>query len=258
MSTAELLVSHCNGVATLTFNRPAARNAMNPAMRDALLEALDAIDCDTTIEVVVLRGNGGNFIAGGDLQAFAETLELDREARRKNFSDRVKVSSALVERLINFSRPIIAVIEGAAAGAGISISQCCDFVIANRSARLSFAHVHVGLALDLGLSYFLPRAAGTLAAKRMAMLGARISAEEALALGLVTTLVEDEQVEAELETLLGTLAKMPSAALASIKREFRDGPSKSLQEHLALEAEMVADCAATEDFERRVAAFVAR
>jgi len=256
MGIEEILLERGDGVATLIFNRPRARNAMNPAMRDALMDALDALASDDGVRAVVLRGQGGNFVAGGDLQAFAATLELDREARRENFRERVKISSGLVSRLVYFPKPLVAAIEGDAAGAGISIALCCDFVLATEKSRFSFAHAHVGLALDLGLSYFLPRAAGSMQARRLAMLGAQIAASEAHGLGLVTTVVEENQLEDELNQLLASLQKMPGSALAAIKREFRVTGNATLEEQLALEAEAVADCAANESFEKRVAAFL--
>lgn len=258
MSNKEILQELVGGVATLSFNRPKARNAMNPAMRDALIASLEQLASDDAVEVVVLRGTGGSFIAGGDLKSFAATLELDRDARRENFRERVNVASRLVTQLVHFPKPLVAVIDGDAAGAGISIALCCDFVLASDNARFSFAHAHVGLALDLGLSYFLPRAVGSLQAKRLAMLGTQVGAEEAYNLGLITTLLKEGELEGALEKLLTSIAKMPGSALAAIKTEFRSANNATLEEQLALEADAVADCAATEAFERRVAAFVGR
>ncbi|MEQ8690669.1 MAG: enoyl-CoA hydratase/isomerase family protein [Pseudomonadales bacterium] len=257
-SYSELIQARSDGVATLRFNRPDARNAMNPSMRDALMAALGRLAADDTTRAVILRGNGDSFVAGGDLNAFAETLQMDPETRRRNFHERVTVSSTLVEQLIDFPKPLIAVIEGDAAGAGISIALCCDFVIASTNARLSFAHAHVGLALDLGLSYFLPRIAGTLQAKRLAMLGARITAKEAFALGLITTLAEQNSVDAELDELLKSLSRIPVTALAGIKRELRHSDGNNLSAQLSLEADEVAACAKTEAFAERVASFFGR
>ncbi|MEQ8801952.1 MAG: enoyl-CoA hydratase/isomerase family protein [Haliea sp.] len=258
MTGGELLQETSGDVVTLTFNRPEAKNAMNPAMRDSLMSALSGLAVDEGVRAVVLRGNSGSFIAGGDLHAFAATLKLDREARRQNFHDRVNVSSQLVDSLIDFPKPLIAVMEGDAAGAGISIALCCDFVIASSATRLSFAHVHVGLPLDLGLSYFLPRASGTLQAKRLAMLGARISAEEALGLGLVTMVTPEGEVDSRLDELLTALSSISLMALKAIKREFRCSGSNSLTAQMSLEAKEVGDGAATEAFEQRVSAFVGR
>lgn len=258
MSNEEILLDRSGAVATLTFNRPEARNAMNPAMRDALITSLDALAEDDSVRAVVLRGQGGNFIAGGDLKGFAATLELEREARKDNFRDRVNIASGLVRRLVNFSKPLVAVVDGNAAGAGVSIALCCDFVLITENTKFSFAHAQVGLALDLGLSYFLPRAVGTLQAKRLAMLGTQIAAEEVYQLGLATTLVEQEKLDEALSDLLSSINKMPDTALAAIKHEFRSAETATLEQQLALEAEAVADCAASEAFERRVAAFVGR
>jgi len=258
MSKEVLSLEYGEGVASLLFNRPEARNAMNPAMRDALMAQLDSLAADDAIRTVVLRGRGGSFVAGGDLQAFAETLALSREDRRKNFRQRVSLSSGLVQRLVTFPKPLVAVVEGDVAGAGISIVLCCDFVLATEAARFSFSHARVGLPLDLGLSYFLPRAVGNLQARRLAMSAARIGAEEACRLGLATSLVAGNQLETGLAELLEGLVAMPGTAITAIKREFRDAASATLEDQLALEADLVGDCAATEAFEQRVASFVNR
>lgn len=253
-----LLVERDKKVVSLVFNRPEARNAMSPELRDELLKQLKLLACDEQVAVVVLRGSGGSFVAGGDLRSFAKTLELEPAERQKNFTDRVRISSELVTALVEFPKPLISVVEGDAAGAGISIALCSDFVIANHSARLSFAHAQIGLALDLGLSYFLPRTVGTLQAKRLAMLGTVVDAQSAKELGLVTTLVADEQIEAHVEKLASKLQKMPALAMSAIKTEFREANSNTLLDHLNLEAEMVGQCAASDDFKQRVSAFVAK
>jgi len=258
MSSDELLVEVREGVAYLTFNRPRARNAMNPAMRDAFFSSLKTMAEDDQVSVLVLRGAGNSFIAGGDLESFAETLQLDRDSRRQNYRDRVNVAAGLVRVLHDFDKPVVALIEGNVAGAGISIALCCDYIMATANARFNFSHVHLGLALDLGLSYFLPRQVGTLQARRLAMLGARVEAAEALELGLVTSVVQTESVEKELEILLATLKKMPITALSAIKDEFRTTWNATLDEQLCCESEKVAACAATESFEQRLAALVGR
>lgn len=244
-----------SGIATLTFNRPDARNAMSPAMRDDLCGHLERIAADTSVRALVLRGAGGAFVAGGDLDVFAETLKLDRPERQDNFVARVRKSTTLIESLVHFPLPLIAVVEGDAAGAGISIALCADFVIANRSARFTFAHAHVGLALDLGLSYFLPKVVGNFQSRRLAMLGEKISGEEALKLGLVTWMVEDGQVNQHLEELQQRLLKMPISALKAIKTELVQSQIGQLGEQLEFEAQMVGQCAATGEFEQRIAKF---
>jgi len=245
-----------DGVMTLVFDRPEARNAMNAAMREAFCNALERAQDDADIQILVLRGNGGSFIAGGDVKSFAETLPMTRSQRRDAFVQRVSSAAPMVSTLVNFPKPVVAVIEGAVAGAGISIALSCDFIVANRSARFSFAHAHIGLALDVGLSYLLPRLMGTLDAKRLAMLGEQVSSEEARNFGPVTAVVEDDQVEQALQQLLRQVSTVPQQALRSIKTQLLASSHNSLTEQLALEAKLVGECAGSADFERRVAAFV--
>ena len=306
MNANHLLIDRRDGLGVITFNRSEARNAMNPEMRDSLLQALDQFDNDQSIAAVLLQGRGGSFIAGGDMQSFSQALALTADERRENFRDRVNVSSQLVNRLVNFPKPLIAVIEGDVAGAGISVALCCDFVLATQDSRFTFAHAHVGLAMDLGLraplkmrffcgsivgdvlasscmaytlrccvrrrltttekslfleaplSYFLPRLVGTLQARRLAMLGERISADEAFQLGLLTSVVDAEEMSNYLETLVSRLAKMPATALTGIKQELVNSAGSSLQDQLSFESDRVADCAATDTFEQCVKAFVNR
>ncbi|MFA5679071.1 MAG: enoyl-CoA hydratase-related protein [Pseudomonas sp.] len=251
-----LVVDVQDGVMTIAFNRPKARNAMNAAMRAAFCDALERAEADGNVRVLVLRGNGGSFIAGGDVKSFAETLPLTPPQRQETFVQRVSAAAPMVTALVNFPKPVIAVIDGAVAGAGISIALCSDFVIANRSARFTFAHAHIGLALDVGLSYFLPRIMGTLDAKRLAMLGEQVGAEDALRLGLVSMLVDDGQVEHALQELLSQVKTMPAQAMHSIKKQLLASPHNTLMQQLALEADLVGECAGSADFEQRVSAFV--
>tara|TARA_B110000211_G_scaffold125371_2_gene144380 strand:- start:9389 stop:10162 length:774 start_codon:yes stop_codon:yes gene_type:complete len=255
MSQDSLLIKKSNGVVTITFNRPEARNAMTGEIRAQLYDMLRPLNEDPEVRVLVLRGKG-SFVAGGDVNAFAQTLELTPEQRRDNFVTRVNAVSPFVTLLANFSKPVISVVEGDVAGAGISIALASDFVIANKSARFTFAHAHVGLALDVGLSYFLPRIVGTLEAKKLAMLGGQLNADEAKHLGLITYLSEDDEVEEELGSLLKKLSRMSVPALAAIKQELAAAMQSDLAAQLALEAQQVGSCAATQEFEQRVAAFV--
>ncbi|NIB38866.1 hypothetical protein HBA55_04670 [Pseudomaricurvus alkylphenolicus] len=249
-----LLTETRDGIVTITFNRPEARNAMTGAIRKALCDQILVLDQDDSVRALVFKGAGGNFVAGGDLKGFAETLHLESAERQGNFVTRVNEATTFITTLANFSKPVISVIDGDVAGAGISIALASDFVVAGENARFTFAHAHVGLALDLGLSYFLPRIVGTLEAKRLTMLGAQIKAEEAKALGLITSLVED--TEAALEKLLAQIGKMSVPAMAAIKAEINASSRNNLNTQLGLEARMVGECAATDEFKNRVAAFV--
>lgn len=247
-----------NGVHTITFNRPEAKNAMTREMREVLTVRLQELEADPSVKVLVFRGNGGSFIAGGDVKSFAETLDMGNARRKGYFTTRINESTTFVTTLANFPKPVISVVEGDVAGAGISLVLCSDFVIANASTRFSFAHVHVGLALDVGLSYLLPRNLGLLQAKRLAMLGERVDAAEAEKLGLITSIVPDTEVDEALAKLLSRLAKMSTPALAAIKKELLSSSVNNLPTQLCLEASLIGETAGTDEFAKRVTAFVGK
>lgn len=251
-------VTHTSGVAEICLNKPQTRNAMSPEIRGAIVDLLDEWRDDPSVRLAVICGKGGSFIAGGDLTSFAKTLTLTPEERQKNFETRVKAGSELIKKIITFPKPIISVIEGSAAGAGIGIALASDFVIATRASTFTFAHIKAGLGLDIGLSYFLPRVAGTLAAKKLAMLGSRISAEELDALGGVTYLVEEAEVTATKDKLIASLLANPAPALAAIKQQLNQSLSYDLDEQLELEAKLVGQTAASEEFKARIEAFMSK
>ena len=258
MEKSWLLEHSEHGVHTITFNRPEAKNAMSREMRVALTEKLQELEADPSVRVLVFRGSGGSFIAGGDVKSFAETLHMEGPKRKGYFTTRVNESTTFVMTLAHFPKPVISVIEGDVAGAGISIALCSDFIIAGESSRFTFAHVHVGLALDVGLSYLLPRNLGLLQAKRLTMLGERIDAAEAQKLGLITSLAADSEVEGKLQKLLEKLAKMSTPALAAIKSELMASSVNDLPTQLCLESSMIGATAGTEEFKQRVSAFVGK
>lgn len=253
-----LLTQIDDGVATVTFNRPQARNAMTRELREAFHDQLKALAANADVAILVLRGAGGNFIAGGDVKGFGETLQLGAAERQQNFQERALGAGEFVKDMVAFPKPVVAVVEGNVAGAGISIALASDFVLANDQVAFTFAHAHVGLSLDVGLSFFLPRTVGGLHARRLAMLGEKVGAQEAQALGLVTDVVPSGEIEAALQALLERIQKMPGPALTEIKAQLSVAMNNTLAQQLMLEADAVGRCAATDDFTARVSAFVRR
>lgn len=244
------------GVATVVFNRPRVKNAMSQEMRAAFHEALLELKANDDVFVIVLQGAGGNFIAGGDVASFAETLELPSSDRVVNFTNRVNASSDFITCLATFPKPVISLVEGDVAGAGIGIALASDFILAHPASRFSFSHAQIGLALDIGLSYFLPRLIGPLQAKRLSMTGARLSGIEALNLGLVTSLTDN--LDEDLDALITGLSKMSPHALKAIKEELNQSIDSSFSAQLELEARKVGECAGTDEFYQRVSAFMKR
>ena len=253
--TDDLLESVDDGVATLTMNRPERRNALSPAMLEALLEALPRLAADAEIGVVVLTGTEPAFCAGGDVKAMAEGAEFAAQG--------LEGKAELLRRAMETSRwlhempkPTIAMVRGAAAGAGLSLALACDMRIAAASARFTTAFARVGYSGDFGGSYFLTRLVGTAKARELYFTAEMVDAAAALGLGLVNRVVADDKLEAETRALAQSLARGPRIAYRYIKRNMNAAESGTLKELLDLEAWHHTRCGATEDHREATQAFV--
>lgn len=182
MNPPPLLEERAGAVAVLTLNVPAKRNALSMALRQMLVQRLQAIEADPEIRAVVLCGAGGTFCSGGDL---TEMTVTDLDGARQ----RLQVTHDLVRALVGSAKPIIAAVEGWAAGAGLSIALCCDFVMASADARFVASFGNVGLIGDLGLLHTLPRRVGEGWARRMLLLGEPVDATTAMRIGIVQDVV---------------------------------------------------------------------
>lgn len=253
--TDDLLESVDDGVATLTMNRPERRNALSPAMLEALLEALPRLAADTEIGVVVLTGTEPAFCAGGDVKAMAE----GREFAAGSLEEKAELLRRAMETsrwLHEMPKPTIAMVRGAAAGAGLSLALACDMRIAAASARFTTAFARVGYSGDFGGSYFLTRLVGTAKARELYFTAEMVDAAAALGLGLVNRVVADEELEAETRALAQSLARGPRIAYRYIKRNMNAAESGTLKELLDLEAWHHTRCGATEDHREATQAFV--
>lgn len=246
------------GVATITVNRPEARNALSREMAARLTDYLLESEADREVRCVVLRGGGGHFISGGDVSAFAQTLEMTPTERSSNFRKRVSALTLQMSLLSRFSKPVIAVAEGAIAGAGIAYALAADYLIAASNARFVFAHVRLGLPLDTGLSYYLPRVVGLSRARKLAMTGSTLGAREALDMGMVAEVVEPEELEGALSRIKDQFLSLPPQALAGIKHQLDAAYGNDMAAQVGLEAELVGRCAAEDEFARRIDAFLNR
>ena len=251
----ELIESIADGVATLTMNRPERRNAMNRAMLDALGEALPRLAADRGVGVVVLSGAGGAFCAGGDVKAMAEGAEFG-EASLEEKTDELRRKMEVSRWLHEMAKPTIAMVPGAAAGAGLSLALACDLRIAAESARFTTAFARVGYSGDFGGSYFLTRLVGTAKARELYFTAELLDAQAALALGMVNRLVADDALAEEVRTLAAGLARGPRIALAYMKRNMNAAESRSLGELLDMEALHQTRCGMTEDHREAARAFV--
>jgi 2-(1,2-epoxy-1,2-dihydrophenyl)acetyl-CoA isomerase len=242
-----------DGVATLTFNRPDRMNALSTPRMDGLLEGLPRLAGDPTVRVVVLTGAGRAFCAGGDVKSMAEGGE-ERSAAEATarLRSRMEVSRILHE----LPKPTIAMVNGAAAGAGLAFALACDLRIAGASARLVTAFVRVGFSGDFGGSYFLTRLAGTAKARELYFTGRPVDADEAFSLGLVNRVVPDDQLPDATMELARSLAQGPQIALALMKRNLNCAESGGLAELLDMEAAHQVQTGRTEDHREAAKAFV--
>ncbi|HEV2080084.1 MAG TPA: enoyl-CoA hydratase-related protein [Allosphingosinicella sp.] len=236
------------GVTTLTLARPDTLNALNAEMVDELRAAIAQVE-SSEARCLLITGDGRGFSSGADLQSGGGLPEDAGEALEKHFNP-------LIEALFDLPIPVVAAVNGPAAGAGCSIALAADIVVAARSAYFLQAFVNIGLIPDAGATWLLPRLAGRARAMEMMMLGERVSAEQALSWGLISRVVDDEHVASESVLLATQLAAGPTVALALIRKLARSAQDLILSEALASERAAQREAGRTEDFKSAVAAFL--
>jgi 2-(1,2-epoxy-1,2-dihydrophenyl)acetyl-CoA isomerase len=245
-------LSLADGVARLTLNRPDKLNSFTRQMHADLRAALERIESDPTVRVVVLGGAGRGFCAGQDLAdlSFEPGNMTDLgELIHQNFNP-------LVRRLQALPKPVVARVQGIAAGAGANLALACDLVIAGRSASFLQAFVNIGLLPDSGGTWLLPRAVGSARALGLAMLGEKLPAEQAQQWGLIWKCVDDDRLDDEVDALARRLAKMPTAALGAIKLAIRSAATATLDDQLELERDLQGRLGASHDYSEGVEAFL--
>lgn len=253
-----IILARSGPVATLTFNRPAALNVLDIAMMDALIAHTSALASDASLRVVVLRGAGRHFMAGGDLRTFAARLAGERTNLRRDFEDIVLRVQTAVEQLHRMPHAVIAAVQGAVAGFGLSIACACDLVVAADDAVFASAYRNIGLTPDGGGTWSLPRIVGVRKALEIYLLGERFGADDALRIGLVNRVVEAGKLDAAVETWARSIAEGPKLALRNVKRLLRDSPDRTLAQQLDAEARSFGACAATGDFAEGIEAFLGK
>lgn len=231
-TNAKVLLTQLEGnVFTITMNRPKVLNAMTVEMFHLLQEAIHEAATNENVEIVVLRGAGGNFCSGADLSV------LGSMSTREQANESLNIINSFISELHQLPKPVIAVIEGVAVGAGLNFALHADFVIATSDAVIQEPFVHIGLTTDFGGTYLLPRLVGMAQAKRLGMLGEKISGTEAERIGLIYKAVEKDQLEEEVSKLLAALQKLPSQAVVKTKEGLAKSQAFSLEEALAWEKE---------------------
>jgi 2-(1,2-epoxy-1,2-dihydrophenyl)acetyl-CoA isomerase len=251
--THDLLEHQHAGVVTLTLNRPERLNALSPDMLARLRETLQRLDADEAVGVVVLTGAGRGFCAGGDVKRM-DGGEIDHDAPDAEAVLRGKMDVA--RQLHVLSRPTIAMVNGPAAGAGLSLALACDLRIAGSSARFTTAFAKVGLPGDFGGSFFLSQLVGPARARELYFTSRTIDASEALALGLVNRVVPDADLHEATREFAGQLARGPRLAFAQMKRNFQAAQDDRLDAVLAQEARHQVAASRTADHREAVRAFV--
>lgn len=236
-------------IATITLNRPDVFNAFNDQQSYDLQDALKQVARDENVRVVVLTGAGKAFSSGQDLKAIAT-------ANNRDLSDSLeKRYNPIIRAMRNLPKPIICKLNGVAAGAGCSLALACDLVVASSAASMIEVFVNVGLVLDSGSSFFLPRAVGSLKAFELSTLGSKVSAEEALQLGMVNKVVAPEELEATVAELAARYAAAPTKAVGLIKKMLNKSFSSTLNEMLDYEAYCQKIAGNSEDYREGITAF---
>ena len=230
MGYQTLLVDRAGAVTTITLNRPDARNALDMVMRRELVAALDEVEADAAARVLVLTGAGGHFSAGGDVKSMQgpQTAALGRA--------RVTALNRLVMRLVEFPRPVIAMVDGFAVGAGCNLALCCDLIVASDRARFGEVFAKIGLVPDGGGSWLLPRLVGMARAKELIFTAEIIDAAEAARIGLVNRVVPAAELAQVTRALAERIAQGPSKVLAMAKHMVNRAASSDLAAALDVEA----------------------
>jgi 2-(1,2-epoxy-1,2-dihydrophenyl)acetyl-CoA isomerase len=255
MSYEQIAFTRDAGVARITLNRPDRLNSFTSRMHEEVRSALQEVRGDASLRVLLLTGAGRGFCAGQDLSdravaPGAEPVDLGASIEQ-NYKP-------LVLGLRALPLPVVCAVNGVAAGAGANLALACDIVIAARSAAFIQAFTKIGLIPDSGGTFFLPRLVGTARAMGLAMLGDRVTAEQAVSWGLIWQCVDDAELGPTVERLLAQLAQAPTKGLASIKRALYASAGNTLDAQLSLERDLQRELGYSDDYREGVAAFLAK
>ncbi|GGJ69590.1 2-(1,2-epoxy-1,2-dihydrophenyl)acetyl-CoA isomerase [Anoxybacillus voinovskiensis] len=236
-----------NQVAWLTLNRPDKLNAFTEQMNKEITVALKQAANDETVRCLVITGTGRAFCSGEDLSGVTEDMDHGEVLRTRY--------APMMKALHSFEKPVVAAVNGVAAGAGMSLALACDFRLASEKASFVEAFIHVGLIPDAGNLYYLPRLIGHAKALELAVLGEKVTAQKAYELGLVTAVISEEAWEEEVARFAERLANLPTKAVGLIKRCLRQSWELSFTEYLEKEAFAQRIAGLTQDHREGVRAF---
>ena len=253
MSEAQIVYGVADGVGTVTLNRPEAMNAFGGSMREDLLALLQRAARDRAVRCVVVTGAGKAFCAGGDI---ASMVELQAKGDVTVIRHRMHIGGEVIACVRTMPKPVVAAINGAAAGAGLNLALACDMRLAAEGARFSASFVKIGLVPDWGGTHLLTRLVGPAKALELMMTGAPIDAAEALRLGLVNRVIPDASFRDQVTAFARALAVGPADALAAIKRATYSGAAGTLEASLDVEAEAQTALFLSDDAREGMRAFV--
>ncbi len=251
-----MILTHVEaGVLTLTLNRPDRLNSFNDEMHRQLAEALKIAERDDSVRCLLITGAGRGFCAGQDLND--RNVSVDQETPDLGLSVE-RFYNPLIRSITSLPKPVICAVNGVAAGAGAALAFACDIVIASSSASFIQSFCRLGLVPDSGGSWFLPRLAGRARAMGMALLGDKVSAEQALTWGLIWQVVEPEQLADKTQTLAQHLATQPTYGLGLIKKAINASATNTLDQQLDLERDLQRLGGRSDDYREGVSAFFAK
>jgi 2-(1,2-epoxy-1,2-dihydrophenyl)acetyl-CoA isomerase len=238
-----------DGVATITLNRPDVFNAFNDDQSYALQDALKSVTKDDSIRVVILTGAGKAFCSGQDLKDIAQK-------ENRSLSDSLhKRYNPIIRAIRQLPKPVICRLNGVAAGAGCSLALACDMIIASEAASLIEVFVNVGLVLDSGSSYFLPRIIGAKKAFELSTMGTKVTAQQALQWGMVNQVVPTEELDAAVQKVANYYKSAPTKAVALMKKMLDKSYTSTLDEMLDYEAHCQDIASSSDDYKEGVKAF---
>jgi 2-(1,2-epoxy-1,2-dihydrophenyl)acetyl-CoA isomerase len=243
-------------LATITMDNPPLRNALTLEAAELIQEAIDDIE-DSDARCVILEGTDGTFCAGGDIESMLEGLASDRDTQELMEEVGLPINRT-VQRVYECSIPTVAKVDGAAFGAGASLAIACDIVLASERAEMSFGFRRIGLSIDSGTSYLLPRVVGEKTAMELVYTGDLLDAEEAKSENLINRVFPTEEFDEQCEEVVHEILTGPTVALKHSKDLLQEGSDRTFDEAIEAEVEALGTVFETEDFSEGVNAFVER
>jgi len=240
-----------NGVATITLNRPDKFNSFNREMAFLMQDELDSVEKNDKVRAIIITGSGKAFCAGQDI---GEITNPDIDFGFKQILE--DHYNPIVTRIRNIEKPVIAAVNGVAAGAGANIALACDVVVASENASFIQAFSKIGLIPDSAGTFFLPRLIGFQKASALMLLGDKVSAVDAEKMGMIYKVFSSEEFLEETQKIAFTLANLPTKALGLTKRLLNQSMANNLEEQLAMESKLQIESASSDDYQEGVAAFV--